>query len=150
MTVEDAYNAAKGVYRTYGEFYKAVAEQVGVERALDLCAKPSEASGRAFAETLKDADSKEFAAEFKEYFAAMGYSTEIDECPGKVVLTAHRCPRYDGFRAAGLDHEQIESMCLRSFYAEDAAITNLLPNVRSSLKFRSASDDSCVQEIVLG
>jgi hypothetical protein len=145
MASEVAFNAAKSVFTMYGAFFKTVAQEIGMERALALHAEYGEAWGAVLADTLKKQGIEKGLKEMSE---SMGFSSEIEVSPSKIVSKVYQCPCYEGFKAAGLDHETIKAMCHRMGEAENASLKKLVPNASATLiKFRSAPDDFCQEEI---
>jgi hypothetical protein len=145
MTGEVAFNAAKSVYTMYGAFFKAVAQEIGMDRALALHAEYGEAWSAVWAEMLKR---KDVEKELKEMAEGMGFSVEVEASPSKIVNRVYQCPCYEGFKASGLDHETIKAMCHRMTEVDSASLKKLVPNASSTLKkFRSTPNDYCQEEI---
>lgn len=145
MTSEIAFNAAKNVYTMYGAFFNTVAQEIGKERALSLHSKYGETWGAMLADMLKKPG---IERELRAMNESMGFSSEIEVSPTKVVNKVYQCPCYEGFQVAGLDHETIKAMCHHMVEAENASLKKLVPNASATLiKFRSAPDDFCQEEI---
>ena len=158
MTNEDAFNVAKNVFSMYGTFFNAVAQEIGVEQALNLHTKTCEMMGAHMGQTtkeqmgIKELDAKTAAMVNRSVVSGFGISNvDVEEKPTSVLIKTYECPVYEGNRAVGIDDENIEVMCrkgpiifMETFYKQ------LDPNVSYQLKkFRSAPDDCCEEEITL-
>ncbi len=160
MEIEDTFNGAKNAFTDFFAYFNTVAQEIGMERALALRTKMVESAGADWGKMIKEQygveefDAREAAALIwnsnKESF---GISSEVvEESTQKVVFEVGRCPLYEAAIMVGLDAETIEAMCragaLRSM---DRRVKQLNPNLNFKLrKFRSAADDFCEEEIVLG
>jgi len=76
----------------------------------------------------------------------------VEESPQRVVVKAGKCSLYAAAQTMGMDAKTIEGMCHASpLRFMDTVAKQLNPNLSWQLrKFRSAPDDSCVEELVLG
>ena len=84
---------------------------------------------------------------------AFGITSEvIEESPQRVVVRCRRCSVYEAGQMVGLDTEVIEAQCRASSIGfMDAMVKQLNPKLSYQLrKFRSAEDDFCEEEILLG
>ena len=79
----------------------------------------------------------------------LGFACEIEEDPASLKITAFQCPIYDGFKSAGLDDKTIELLCSGMAAAEFAEEKKAFPQLSMCLKFRSAPEQPCVEEVVL-
>jgi hypothetical protein len=155
MVKEDAFNASKAAYSMYGDFLKAVIEEVGMEKALSLHAKTGECAGTMLAGKTKEElgdkplDLRTIGAVFSRCFEPLGYGIEAEETPTATKLRVSQCPFYEAMKAAGFDHKTIESMCSRAGTVVLAAFKKSYPQASGSLKFRAAPDQPCVEEWVL-
>ena len=78
---------------------------------------------------------------------SLGYDSTISQTSNSVIATTHRCPEYEGYKEAGLDHETIKKLCLCSVGSIDASLQKLGANGGISInKYRSDSDDYCIEE----
>jgi hypothetical protein len=78
---------------------------------------------------------------------SLGYDAKISQTSNSVIATTHRCPEYEGYKEAGLDHETIKKLCLRSVGSIDASLQKLGANGGMSInKYRSDSDGYCIEE----
>jgi hypothetical protein len=98
------------------------------------------------------ADAKTATALLMEVVGPVGFESEfLEESPDRVLMVAGRCPIYEAGRALGMEHSAIESLCrTRILPRLDRAAKDLNPRLRYELvRFRTGSDDSCVEEVVL-
>jgi len=155
MATEDAFNAAKVVFTMYGGFFKDVAAEIGMERALALHAKTGESFAAMLAAMTKERlggrefDLKTLAAVESEGAArGFGMTCETEAGPASIRNTWLRCSLYEGLRDAGLDHDVIAQMCHRGAAVEFAALNETFPRLSGSVKFRATPDQPCVEELV--
>jgi len=142
MASIEAFNAAKNWVSMYGAFFKTVAQEIGMERAVDLQRKVGETYGPGLAEMFKEPDLNKLASQINEMNKSYGIVAETNVEPTKIVIKVLKCPWYDGLQAAGLSHEEIRAWCQHSGEGP------ILPNVTGSIvKFRSSTDDFCIEEI---
>ena len=158
MTKEDAFNACVFIYAAHDAFFGAVAQEVGMERALALHSAAVEPGGAAQGKILKEqagvdqVDAETAQVLLENILKTIGMSSEVLESSSqKVVIKAGRCPLYEAGLAIGLDGATIEALCRAgAIRFMDAATKQLNPNLSYQLQtFRSGPDDSCVEEIVL-
>ncbi|GAI19116.1 unnamed protein product [marine sediment metagenome] len=159
MAIEDTFNGAKNAYTFFGVYVNTVAQEIGMERALALHTKMCETAGSMQGKMMKEqAGIKEFDAKAAYSLAkaipeGIGLALEVlEESPTRVRFKCGRCSIYDGHQAGGLDDKTRETMCRAgSLRFMDTMVKQLNPNLSYQLrKFRSAADDFCEEEIVLG
>lgn len=155
MAREDAFNATKAAWGMYGGFLKDVAQEIGMEKALALCAKQGGALGTMMAGMTKqqlgdkEFDMKTFASVLSGGYQMLGIAYEIEENPASLKITASQCPIFEGLKSAGLDDKTIELLCTHWSAAEFAEEKKVFPQLSSCLKFRAAPDQPCVEEYAL-
>ena len=159
MAIEDTFNGAKNAQTFFYAYFNAVAQEIGMERALALNTKMAEVMGANMGKMIKEqADVEEFdpkAAALQVINMAEGLGNileVIEESPQKVVIKCGRCPSYEAAQEVGLDAEAIEAICRAgALRFLDTTVKQLNPDLNYRLtKFRSAADDFCEEEIVLG
>jgi len=155
----DAFSGAKSAFTLFIAYINTVAQEIGIERAVSLNTKMCETLGAMQGKMLKEqAGIKEFDAKtafplVKSVPESLGVSFEVvEESPQRVVAKAGKCSLYAAAQALGVDAKTIEGMChASSLRFMDTIAKQLNPNLSWQLrKFRSAPDDSCVEELVLG
>ena len=147
MWSEDVFDASKDGFSTYGKFFKVVAKEIGMDRALELHGIGYEDYGPVFDEMFKTLSLEELSTNIGGMLTSMGMDSKISQTSDRVIATAHRCPEYDGFKEAGLDHETIKKLCLCSVGSINASLQKLGGNGGLSInKYRSDSDDYCIEE----
>ncbi len=155
MAREDAFNAAKATNALLGEFLKNVANEIGMEKAISLRAKPGEVVGAMMAGMVKERlgdkefDMKTFASVLSGFFEMCGYTYELEDTPTSIRARCFQCPCYEGSKSVGLDDQTIEAICSRFVAAEDAGWKKVFPQLSGRLKFRSAPDQPCIEEFEL-
>jgi hypothetical protein len=140
----------------YGEFFKAVAQEIGIERALALHARLGQPFGVQIGEALKQKfvnkkpDTESLKAIFQPMYTHFGAYTsltyEYKVTPKTLSIVIAKCPLYDGFKAAGLDHETIGKMCKAMIEVELSHAKNLYPKIEGSAQFKDSPEGSCVEK----
>ncbi len=155
MAREDAFNAAKATSTVLGGFFKDVANEIGLEKALSLYAKQGEVFGAMTARTVKERlgdkefDMKTFASVLSGFFQMCGFTYELEDTPTSIKASQFQCPFYEGFKSAGLDDQTIEALCSRMGALELAEYKKAFPQLSGRLKIRSAPDQPCTEELEL-
>jgi len=158
LTKEETFNAAKNVFSFNGAFFNNVAQEIGLERALNLYTKTSEMTGVQMGQMtkeqmgIKELDAKTAAMVARSVVSGFGISNvDAEEKPTSVLIKVHECTMHEGYRAVGMDDETIEAICRKgSLRFLDTFFKQLDPNASYQLKrFRSAPDDCCEEEITL-
>jgi len=155
MAKEDSFNAAMSACSMYGGLFKDVAQELGMEKALVLHTKQGEIFGSHFASTLKEQignkelDVKNFGSFMRGALDGFGLTYESEETPTSILFKNYRCPFYEGFKMAGIDHDTISSMCNRMAPAEYAEINKLFPKFQAQAKFRTSPNSYCTEEFMI-
>jgi hypothetical protein len=159
MSLQDTFNGAKSGFTFMRAFSDIVAQEIGVEKALALSAKTSETLGTLKGMMIKEElDTKEIGIKEVNQLLSdqiesnLGIFSEIvDEDPNKIQCKVGKCPVYESAQELGVDAKDIEAHCRAgSIKFMDAMAKQLNPNLSYQLtKFRSSSDDCCVETIVL-
>jgi predicted ArsR family transcriptional regulator len=157
MAAQDAVNAARFAYTAYDTFLMGVAQEIGLDCALEVQAKAMEAMGTAQGQMLKEqtgieqADAQMVYGILSQMLDGVGFATKVMEAgPERVTFRAAQCPIYEAGRLIGLDHTTIEAICRSGgICTMDAVTRQLNPNLRYQLRtFRSSAEAGCVEEIV--
>ena len=152
---EDLYRTAAQVFALYGGFFKHVAEELGVEKALELQAKSGKEAGERIGRWMRDTrgvdmlDAKTFLPILKEINDPFGYDSTYEVESNRVILTTHRCPLYQGLLDHGHDHNRSGYLCgylLRAFFK---GLKEVYPNVEYDLDFREDMEGNCVETITI-
>lgn len=147
LSSEEVFDASKNGFSTYGKFFKVVAKEIGMERALELHGPGYEDYGPVFDEWFRTLSLVELSANIGGMLTSLGYDSTISQTSNSVIATTHRCPEYEGYKEAGLDHETIKKLCLCSVGSIDASLQKLGANGGISInKYRSDSDEYCIEE----
>ena len=146
MSSEKVFDATKNGFSTYGKFFKAVSKEIGMERALELHGYGYQDYGPVFDEMFRTLNLEELGVNLGGMLTSLGYDPKISQTSNSVIATTYRCPEYDGFEEAGLDHETIKKLCVCSVGSIDASLQKLGANGGMSInKYRSDSDDYCIE-----
>ncbi len=155
MAKEQVFNAAMSSMRMYGWIFKAIADDVGLDKALEYHAKQGESFGMIYSETLKQQlGDKALTTEAlnsvqQPMMESFGFDAEFDVSPTEISIKIPRCPIYEGFKMAGLDHETIGKMCSAMSSAEFTQIKKYYPKIEGSVKFRDPSEGYCLEKFTL-
>ena len=155
MAKEQVFNASMSSMSMYGGLFKATADDVGLDKALEYHAKQGEPFGMMIGETLKQQlGDKEPTTEvlnsiLQPSMEGFGFDAEFKVSPMEISIKVSRCPFYDGFKMAGLDHETIGKMCSAMSSAEFAQLKKYYPNIEGSVKYRDSSEGYCLEKFTL-
>jgi hypothetical protein len=158
MAIQDTFNGAKNAFAFYSAYLNTVAQEVGMERALALHTKMLEALGPIQGKTIKQQagvgqiDAKAAYSLGKTITESLGLVFEVlEESPTTVRWRCRQCSVYEGWQMAGLDAKSLETMCRAgSVRFMDTAVKQLNPRLSYEIvKYRSAAEDACEEQIVL-
>jgi predicted hydrocarbon binding protein len=159
MAIEDVFNGAKTALTLFDAYTNTVAQEIGMERAVSLMTKMSENIGAMQGKMMKqqsgikEFDAKAAASLLRTVPEGLGLSLEVlEESPKRVVHKIRKCSVYEAAHMLGINAKAIETMCRASSARfMDTFAKQLNPNLSVRLaKFRSAPDDFCLEETVLG
>jgi len=159
MGIEDTFNGAMTAFTLFHAYLNAVAEEISMERALQLQTKVCETMGAMQGQMMKEqasteeVDIKAAVPIVKSVPESFGISMEVlEENPQSVVFKVGRCPVYEASQLLGMDAKTIEAVCRAGGAKLMAAVTRQLnPNFSYELrKFRSSADDFCEEALVQG
>jgi hypothetical protein len=142
----DVFNATKNGFTTYGKFFKTVADEIGMERALELHSSVYTDYGHMINQIYREQTVEEASGTIGGILGSMGYEADISTTEDTVVVNNSKCPEYEGYKEAGLDHEVIKKLCLASIDSIDSTLKKLgsSGSVKIS-KYRTGSDDYCIE-----
>ena len=155
MAKEQVFNASMSSMSMYGGLFKATADDVGLDKALEYHAKQGEPFGMMIGETLKQQlgdkapTTEALKSVLQPEVEGWGFDAEFDVSPTAVSIKVQRCPIYEGFKMAGLDHETIGKMCGAWYSAEYAQLKKYYPIIEGSLKYRDSSEGYCLDKFTL-
>jgi hypothetical protein len=155
MAKEHAYQAAMSAMSIYAGLFKAIEDDVGLDKALEYHGKQGEPFGIMIGETLKQqlgdkAPTIEAIKSItKPSMESFGFDPEIEESPTKLSFKIQRCPFYAGFQMAGLDHEKIGKMCNVLSSTEFTQLKKYYPNIEGNMNFRDSSESYCLETFTL-
>lgn len=155
MAKEDVFNATMSSMSMYGGLFRAIADDVGLDKAIEYHAKHGESFGMMIGETLKrqlgdkTPTTEALKSVLQPIMEGFGFSTEFDVSPTEVSIKVPRCPIYEGFKMAGLDHETIGKTCSAWYSAEYAQLKKCYPRIEGSLKYRDSSEGYCLDKFTL-
>ena len=155
MSREDAYNGAVGSMSMIGGLFQSIVKELGMAKALEMLAKQGEPSGEEFGKVLKKQlggkklDVKALNKAMMPMMSSFGIDAEVKENPKSLVTKISKCPQYDGFKMAGLDHETIGKMCSAMAKEGYASIMRHYPEFEGRVKFRETPNGVCQYEYVI-
>jgi len=156
MTNEQVFQAATKIYSLYGAFFKTVAQEVGMEKALALHTQAHKEQGIASGKILKEKmgpgqfDIQKLGSVLKESNFSIGIDSELAHSSSSSALFRNsRCPMYDGYRIGGLDDQTAEALCQKGATAKLGTMLKYLePSITYRLKhYRLKPDEVCEEEI---
>lgn len=154
MGHEDTYNGATAAMTFFNAYIKTVADEIGMDQAVNLFNKMCVTIGAMQGKMMKEQagteeiDAKTAWSLVKTIPEGIGISSEvIEESSQEVVVKLNKCPVYAAGQMLGLD---VETMCRNgSARLMHTATKELNPNLSYQLrKFRSGPDDFCEEAIV--
>ena len=158
MLREEVYQATKKIFGLYGAFFDLVAQQIGIEKVLDLHIKAHERLGITAGKLLKDKlgkerpDLQELGNILRESNLGIGIESEVaDMNPTSIVFSNLKCPLYDGYRLGGLDDKTAETLCQQGAPAKlGSTLMYLNPDIKYHLQYyRTKPDEPCKEVIQL-
>jgi len=155
MSKKSVFNATKNSYSFYGGFFKDVAQEFGMDKAISMHANRGKDFGAIFVAMLKEElggkkiNLAAYQRAYDRVCQELGAAAEFEKRRSTLRAKVGPCPIYDGCKEAGLDHQTIEAMCGQLSAAEYEEIKKEFPQVSCRLKFRATPDEPCVEEIVL-
>lgn len=136
----------------YGGFFKDVAREIGLEKAMALHAKQGRAMGAMMGEAACE-QSRSGVPPLNALASAslngnleIGVVCEVEETSRAIRLWLFDCPFYEGLRSAGLNHETVEAMCTGVGNAIRAELERSNPEVEETFQFRPAADQPCREQ----
>ena len=159
MANADTLRGAKTAFTFFYAYLNAVAQEIGMERAVAIDAEISEMMGLAQGQAIKSqVDLEEIDLATASALAnagideGLGISSEVtEESAERIVSKVGRCPIYEAAQAVGMDNTTIEAICrATAIRYMDAMVKQWNPNLSYRLReFRSSADGHCIEEVVL-
>jgi hypothetical protein len=119
MSQDATYRAVKTSFLMYGEFFRNVVREIGMERALVLHSQLGVPYGKKLAGMVQERaaasglDIQALSAIQEANALEFGLPVETGAKGNVSQMTVRTCPIYDGLREAGLDHATVEALCQR-------------------------------------
>ena len=154
MFSEEAFNATRDAFWQYGLFFKAVSEEFGLEKALELrdkglkpyCLEITKAIRAGIEDEL---DLKAVGSFLEKVLASGGWETKmILENPKSIILRHTKCPEAEGLLQAGLDPNTVKTYCRRTTQVVTPYLKDLVPGLRMGVRKWNAPK-SCDEELVI-
>ncbi len=151
------FNNAKTMLKMQHIFAQAVAEEIGLDRAIELSARAMEQMGAMQGlpvkkrKSTKKYEARTVAPLVGAVYRQFGSSIKmVGESPRSVLVKCARCPNYEAACELGMDHPTIERWCrVGSIRSVEAMIKQLNPDLSFRLvRFRGTPEDFCEEEIV--
>ncbi len=159
MSEEQVFQATRKVFALYAAFFKAVAAEIGMEKALALHAQAHAEQGIVSARLVKarlgnvPCDISQLASILLESNGSIGINSKLEQASsGSACFENSRCPMYDGYRMGGLDDETAEALCQTGAPAKLGTMLHEIdPRICYHLKsYRKKPDEACEEEIAYG
>jgi hypothetical protein len=149
------HRTATQVFALYGRFFKHVAEEIGVEKTLELQAKAGKEAGEKMGSWMKETkgvdslDAETFLPILKEINDPFSYQSTYEMKPDNVILTTHKCPLYHDFKVSGHGNNRSGYLCgylLRAFFK---GLKEVYPNLKYDLEFMEDEEGRCIEAITI-
>ena len=152
---EEAYNAATSTFSQWGIFFKEVADKLGLEKAMELHEDAAAIIGSQYEAMVNEQypdglDLKSFGETTVEGLNAQGWTSELlmdNENTMTVKMT--KCPRYDGFKMAGLSDEVIKEHCMRQVKILEKYMQKADPRITFDVPLWDAPNGRCDEVFTL-
>ena len=150
---KERFNSATQVFALYGRFFRIVANEIGLEQALELHKQSGEEGGKRIGGWLKEIKqistltAETFLPILQEINQPFGYDSTYTIEGKSILLNTHRCPWYQGFKISGQNHDNRGELCghfLRAFFN---GFKEYYPNIEYELEFRQDEEGTCVETI---
>jgi hypothetical protein len=158
MSVEDKRNGARNAFTFFFAYLNAVAQEIGMDKAIALETAVDETMGRMHGKKLKeDAGADQLDIKTATRIAmdsireGFGITSEVlSDDPDQVVVRCGRCPVYEAGQSVGMDAATIEKLCRTGpLRFMDATMGQLNPDLGYELRrFRTAPDGFCEEAVV--
>ena len=154
MYNEDAFNATKNANYTYGQFFRAVADELGLDKAMKLHVEAIKLYGVDAERMLKESygrklDLKTLAKFLDDTLKAGGWEFKmIEESPKSYLFRHTKCPECEGLFMAGLDAKTVEAHCRKSVETVTPFLRKLVPGVKLGVRKWNAPS-SCEEELII-
>jgi hypothetical protein len=151
---EDAFNATKNALYQYGQFFRAVADELGLDKAMKLHMEAYKLYGADAESMLKEAygdkiNLKAMAEFLDETLRAGGWEFQmVEESPKSYLFKHTKCPECEGLFMAGLDAETVEAHCRKSVETVTPYLRKLVPGVKLGVRKWDAPA-YCEEELLL-
>ena len=151
----EAFETAKTAYTLYGWLLQEVAKESGWEKAVELHTRIGDLWAGVLSGMLRDQcgeqklDAASVASVTDGGYKHLGVDFEVGVRDDGVTGRVARCPMYEGFSAAGIDHATIDRLCSSVSNRVYDRIHASFPELTVGLKFREKADDVCVEEYAL-
>ena len=157
MANESTFNRVKYGLKMNHIFAQTVAEEIGMERTVELFKKTGEKMGTTQGGLLRQqAGIKKFDAHMaatlvRATYESLGISIKMEEESPRIVLVkCTKCPNYTAAHELGIDDKTIECWCRAgNINFIDTLVNQFNPDLTCRLvKFRRSPEDFCGEEIV--
>ena len=152
---DEAYNSAMATFSGWGVFFKAVTDKLGLEKAMELHEDAVTILASAYGATLKEnfpdgVDLKPFGESTVEGLVDQGWKAELlMDGDDKMTMRMTRCPRYDGFKMAGLSDEVIKEHCMRQVRILEKYAQKADPRINFDVPVWDAPNGKCDEVFTL-
>jgi hypothetical protein len=149
---EVEYNTVVMMMGMYGGLLKEIEKQYGFEKALQMHGAMGFPMGVSSGEAMKKAAGakkpslKIVESVNNEMMSGFGATFKVTEKGNSIKYEISRCPMYDGFKASGFSHEEVQKFCESMAPQEYNGIKSIVPNVVGSFKVKGSPDGRCVEE----
>lgn len=151
----EAFEAAKTAYTLYGWLLQEMAKEFGWEKAVEMHTRIADPwagmLGRILHEKCQERklDAASVASMVETVVKGFGCDSEVETHTDGATDRVGRCPVYEGFSAAGIDHATIDRLCTGVSNQSYQRLHTSFPELTVRLKFRQKVDDVCMEEYAL-
>ena len=146
---DEKYVAVTGIWRRYGLLFKDLINTYSFERALQHHIEARTEIDAQIIKSLKEKYTKleieNYGTQLKESYMKSGYATEAKVTDNSVEIKLGLCPFYEGFTLAGISHDVIETVCVRTSQHQYDFFQSHYPEYEGIIEFRETADASCIE-----
>jgi len=150
MDIEALFNATKTVWTAYGSYLKGAINELGEDKAFEIYVNTrGDISEWIRGLSGEDENLEKLAKTLHDRNYEHGLDSDIVvESSDSVVCMNKKCPRYHGFKAAGLSDSQIKRHCTSGILnAFDASLRRIDPSLRMQIRKGDAPNNLCEEHI---
>ena len=153
MVNEKSYATAIDIYGEFARFFLATVEKVGLEKTLEINERAFEMNGHNTEAMLRQlfpdkVDLTALGEMFGTELNDAGFETEIImRDKDTLVIRNTVCPKYDAFKAHGVEENTVKEICMRAMKVQDKYFKKVEPDLGFIIEWDAGN--GCCDEIII-